>query len=56
MVSVKIFNLRGYKVKDFGNIEYPQDFSLDLEDLKQGIFFLTIDGKSDKIVKKFMKN
>jgi aminopeptidase N len=54
-VKVSIFNINGKKIKEFDSIENPQKFTLDLKELKQGIFFITIDAESEKIVKKFMK-
>ncbi len=55
-VDVQIFDINGKKVKEFNNIENPHKFKLDLKELQQGIFFIMIDTKSDKIVQKFMKN
>ncbi len=55
-VDVQIFDINGKKVKEFNNIENPHKFKLDLKELQQGIFFIMINAKSDKIVQKFMKD
>ncbi len=55
IIKVSIFNINGKKIKEYDSIENPQKFTLDLKELKQGIFFLSIDTKSEKIVKKFIK-
>ena len=55
-VDVQIFDINGKKVKEFNNIENPHKFKLDLKELRQGIFFIMINAKSEKIVKKFMKD
>jgi aminopeptidase N len=54
-IKVRIFNINGKKIKEYDNIENPQKFKLNLKELKQGIFFLSIDTESGKIVKKFIK-
>ncbi|MCF6239741.1 MAG: T9SS type A sorting domain-containing protein [Bacteroidales bacterium] len=55
-INASIFDINGKKLRWFDNIENPRKFELDLKDLKQGIFFIIIDAKSNKIIKKFMKN
>ncbi len=56
VANVGIFSISGKKIKELENIENPQKFTIDVKELKQGIYFLMLNTKTGKVIKKFMKN
>ncbi len=53
--KLNIFNIMGAKVKEYTDSIYQQKFTLDVEELPQGIYFLMLDNGSEKAIKKFIK-
>ncbi|MFN8255465.1 MAG: M1 family aminopeptidase [Bacteroidales bacterium] len=53
--SVVIFNLSGKKVKEYGKSESGKSFIFDVSDLPQGYYFVLLNSKNNKIVRKIVK-
>jgi aminopeptidase N len=54
--KVSIFDMNGRKVKVYTDSINSQKFTLDVKELHQGIYFLMLNSKTDKIIKKFIKD
>jgi len=53
--SVIFYNLSGQKVKEYGKTESAKSFNFDLTDMKVGSYFMVLNEKKSKTVKKIMK-
>lgn len=53
---VSIFDMNGRKVNVYADSIKTPNFTLDVKELHQGIYFLMLDSKTDKTIKKFVKN
>ncbi len=54
--KLSIYNILGKRVKEYNDTIYPQNFTLNVEELKQGVYFLMLNNKSKKLIKKFIKD
>jgi len=54
--NLSIFNIVGEKVKVFPDTIYSRKFTLDVKELQKGIYLLSMDSESGKLIKKFIKN
>ncbi len=53
---LSIFNIMGAKVKEYTDTIFPQRYTIDVEELNEGIYFLMMDNGSEKVIKKFIKD
>jgi len=54
--SLVIYNFSGQKIKEYGKTESGKSFTFDVSDLENGAYLLLLQDKSNRIVRKIVKN